>query len=285
MQFPGVFLTSFTIPTGTTTGSRIVIDGVRGALFVYDSSNNLIASIAPGPGFDGSGNHYLQGITSQSIGLFVNLSQGNITMGGITGGIQDTTNASSIFPSPTLGAITVQSGKTGGSTDPVNILLFPGASGTTTGASNIPRIFFIDQLTTSDADALISGSVIKTDKTGTQLFWQTPSYMTGWAGATTWGTFSLGDPLRFRKMVQDDVLIYGLATASAGATANIFTLPSGYHSTTATTFGTALRDSGGTITVVPIAITRSGGVVQTMPTPIAGDQYLFNFTIPLENLF
>jgi hypothetical protein len=52
------------IPSGATTGQRIVIDGVNGVILIYDSSNVLVDSITFGPGTDGTGQSYLAGITS-----------------------------------------------------------------------------------------------------------------------------------------------------------------------------------------------------------------------------
>lgn len=40
-------ITTLVIPTGATTGERIVIDGTTGAILDYDSSGTLIASVSP----------------------------------------------------------------------------------------------------------------------------------------------------------------------------------------------------------------------------------------------
>lgn len=45
MQFPGQYQTTFTIPTGATTGARIVLNGVTGTIQVYNSSNQLVDTI------------------------------------------------------------------------------------------------------------------------------------------------------------------------------------------------------------------------------------------------
>lgn len=53
-----------TLPGGATSGARIVIDGTRDAIFVYDASNALFASLAASAGSDdGHGNAYLAGLT------------------------------------------------------------------------------------------------------------------------------------------------------------------------------------------------------------------------------
>lgn len=46
-QFAG----TLTIPTGATTGARIVLDGTTGIISIYDASNFLVATISPTDGF------------------------------------------------------------------------------------------------------------------------------------------------------------------------------------------------------------------------------------------
>lgn len=55
--------TTITLPTGATTGARVVIDGVTGAIEVYDASNNLAAVLSGNPGVDGQGNSWGTGLT------------------------------------------------------------------------------------------------------------------------------------------------------------------------------------------------------------------------------
>ena len=62
MQGPGSYGNTFTIPQGATSGQRITIDGTRGAIFEYNSSNQLVGSWADSAGTnDGYGNAYLEG--------------------------------------------------------------------------------------------------------------------------------------------------------------------------------------------------------------------------------
>lgn len=58
MQGPDALLNILTIPPGATTGARIVIDGTRGAIFIYNASNQLVGSWSGTAGNDGLGNNY-----------------------------------------------------------------------------------------------------------------------------------------------------------------------------------------------------------------------------------
>lgn len=52
-----------TLPGGATSGARIVIDGTRDAIFIYNSAGVLVGSIAATSGTDGAGNPYDAGFT------------------------------------------------------------------------------------------------------------------------------------------------------------------------------------------------------------------------------
>lgn len=68
-----------TLPGGATSGARIVIDGTRDAIFVYDASGALFASLAASAGADdGHGNAYLAGLTLYTGGHVI----GNWASGG-----------------------------------------------------------------------------------------------------------------------------------------------------------------------------------------------------------
>lgn len=54
-------LTSLTLPQGATSGARIVLDGTRDVILVYNSLSQLFASLAAGAGSDGLGNNFPQG--------------------------------------------------------------------------------------------------------------------------------------------------------------------------------------------------------------------------------
>lgn len=67
-----------TLPGGAVTGARIVIDGTRDAIFVYDAAGALFASLAATAGTDGLGNAFLAGLTFYNGGHVI----GNWSAGG-----------------------------------------------------------------------------------------------------------------------------------------------------------------------------------------------------------
>jgi hypothetical protein len=73
---------SLTIPFGATTGARITLDGIRGAIFVYDTAGDLIGSIAATGGTnDGFGNPYQPGVVSYTDSTdWIQLLGGNLQM-------------------------------------------------------------------------------------------------------------------------------------------------------------------------------------------------------------
>lgn len=58
MQGPNALLNVLTIPPGATSGARIVLDGTRGAIFIYNAANQLVGSWSGTAGNDGLGNNY-----------------------------------------------------------------------------------------------------------------------------------------------------------------------------------------------------------------------------------
>ena len=71
-----------TLPGGATSGARIVIDGTRDAIFVYDAGNNLTESLAASSGTDGQGNNYQAGYSVYYAGNkpFFNVSPTSLTI-------------------------------------------------------------------------------------------------------------------------------------------------------------------------------------------------------------
>lgn len=62
MQGPSALLNVLTIPPGaSSTQERIVIDGIRGAIFLYDNTGALVGSESPVSGTDNASNAYLAG--------------------------------------------------------------------------------------------------------------------------------------------------------------------------------------------------------------------------------
>lgn len=77
------YQTSITLPTGATSGARIVLDGDGDRIFVYNADDQLIASIAPSNGTDPFGNPYREGIVDYAggpTGEYVQLGFGNVLL-------------------------------------------------------------------------------------------------------------------------------------------------------------------------------------------------------------
>jgi hypothetical protein len=67
MQGEVGLLNVITVPPGAGLGQRIVIDGMRGAIFEYSSSNQLVGSWASSAGTDPYGNAYPAGFQVQGV--------------------------------------------------------------------------------------------------------------------------------------------------------------------------------------------------------------------------
>lgn len=75
------YQTSLTLPSGATSGARIVLDGESDTILVYDDTNALIASVAPADGTDPFGNTVLFGITQYTGGEYIQMGFGNFLLG------------------------------------------------------------------------------------------------------------------------------------------------------------------------------------------------------------
>lgn len=141
MQSPNSLQSVVTYPVGAGLGQRIVIDGPRGAIFEYDSGNNLVGSWASSAGTDPYGHPYPAGFS--------------ITTGTISGNFF-VINSSGFFiysGPPALGNLTSSATSLGG-TDPFGNVYTAGFStyGTTfsTEMTN-GAVFFTDPAFTANA--------------------------------------------------------------------------------------------------------------------------------------
>lgn len=90
MEGPNAVLNVLTIPPGAPkTAPRIVIDGVRGAIFVYGTGGALIGSWARSAGTDPYGNVYPQGLSVSVGGIIGTGSGGEILFYSTNPGSQD----------------------------------------------------------------------------------------------------------------------------------------------------------------------------------------------------
>lgn len=270
MEFPVPAYTTFVIPTGATTGARIVLDGTTGKIFIYNSSNNLVDVIG-GP----SGNiiSYVNGTNSKSIAF----TSGQLTMNASGSTVSGGTLGSD-SSSPNGGVLFLDSGNDGTNTDGITMAWQSGLPAVTTGNTATPRVIVIDDAGTSDADFFISGSLVKTDKTAHPYTWQTPTYKANWSAGVLLN--GLGGPaVKFRLMPDDTVWIYGLCTPAAGAGTTIFTLPAGYFPTTLGSSNMGLSN----FNTVNYAINTANGDFIVSVVNV-GQTYLIDARIPLRNV-
>lgn len=270
-------VTTLVIPTGATTGARVIIDGTTGLISIYNSTNELVDEIG-GP--DGSIISFATGFSTD-----VGLREGKILFGlGPT-----FTNAGFLYGDLITGGGLVLSTGTGDAdhVDALELIYRAGRNAQTTGSAFAPGLTVCDINLSSPADLLVTGSVLKAEVgTKTAYTWQSPSYAPNWSGATSFS--GLGGPtLKIRHMAEDDVLVYGLATTAAGAGTTAFTLPAGYYPANVAgngVTGTVMRNRGGTLSVAPLAVDLTNGNLIVGPPPAAGDEYSFNVRIPLQNV-
>jgi hypothetical protein len=268
-------ISSLTLPTGATSGARIVLDGTTDTILVYDAANNLIMSVAPDVEIVG-GMQVLAGLTSQTAVQFANIFQGNIELGGVTAGVQDQAHAALIFPTPGAGALAVQSGTTVAHPDRSGLLFLPGVGGAVTGAGNNPQVFLGDLANTSDADLNISGSVVKTVG-NVVTTWQTPSYNTGWAAGPTGGTTHA---VQFRLDALDNLVVVGtMHTTSATPSATAFTLPAGWRTLSQWRSIVNINSGSGFA-----QFNTNGDVAITTNPAASGVDVHFTVTLPLGHL-
>lgn len=209
MQFPIPAQNIFTIPTGATTGARIVLDGTRGAIFVYNSNNALLASIAGVGGTDGQNNTYYPGINvygpnGSYVQLYVDSSgQPFITM---RYNSAPTNNFSYIEAKPLLGLYGIEIGAYSGVANVLNRLGWQG------GANG--QLILEPGSSIAASDPVAGYPQPETYHTATLL--------NGWTGT-----------LAYRLTAQGDMHIS--ADLVAGTTTNgtnIYTFPSSYRPAT-----------------------------------------------------
>lgn len=277
MEFPVPAYTSFTIPTGATTGARITFNEFGdGLIRVYNSLGRLVDTVGGDKG------------DIISFGLFgpdIAMEAGVLLFGSAAAGFSPAANIKS--PSTNLGILELSSGASlagVGNLDPAVIDIQAGVDNLATGNANSPRLIVRDGHADSACDIHVSGSIVKSDLTinGVPLTWQNPAYAANWsAGASASGLG--GDGLQFHLMPDDTLWLFGLATAAAGAGTTVFTLPAGSRPVSGTPHGQCLLDRGGVLSIQEMAITGAGTVFIGF-TPNAGDTISVNFNIPLKNV-
>lgn len=278
MEYPVPSYTSFTIPTGATTGQRITFnENGDGVIRVYNSSGVLVDTIG---GSTGDIISYAVGLT-QSIAM----SQGELVIGDPSSNFVDAATITGLLSSG--GSIAISSGIGDlNHIDAVNLILYAGKDSQTTGSSTAPHIELFDGNSDSPVDQWITGSIIKQAVGGSNYTWQTPSYNPNWLSSTTFNGNTY-HALQFRLDALNNLHIIGTFKADAVAPANpVFVLPPLYRPAAAQPLW-AQRNNAGTITSGHLFVGSSGNVNVISGSGLgiaAGNEYICSGVIPLNNI-
>lgn len=235
MGWDNSFQTIIVLPSGATTGQRIVIDGQNGLILVYDPINDLIVSISPDDTTDSQGNTILRGVTSYENGghEYAQLFNGGLNVGRY-GPDAPAGSQSGYFA--TLGdnsACVVNSPTNDETPDSADITFRSGVNSSGTGGIDYPHAEVGADVWVPAGNASVIASVPSTipphfvapetwhivGDTGE------PTYNAGWSGATAIGAVSPVIPLRYRLGIEDTLILEGTFTAASGAGAMVFQLP------------------------------------------------------------
>lgn len=276
MEYPVPAYTSFTIPTGATTGQRITFnENGDGVIRVYNSIGQLVDTIG---GATGDIISYAVGLT-QSIAL----SQGELVIGDPSSNFVDAATITGLLSSG--GSIAVSTGIGDlNHIDAVNLVMYAGKDNQTTGSSTAPHVELFDGNTDSPVDQWITGSVIKSVVGGSPYTWQTPSYNANWLASTTFNG-NVYKELLYRLDAENNLHISGCFKAGAIAPGNpVFTLPVGYRPAGAHALW-AMRNNGGVTTSGHIFVGGSGqfNVIAALGIA-ANNEYVCEGIIPLQQI-
>lgn len=195
-----------------------------------------------------------------------------------------TSNTSFIRQSPDGSFLSIVTSTPGVLNDALGMYLVAGVGGQVTGNST-PFVKIIDSLGTSDADLLVSGSVIRTNTSGTKVTWQTPTMGTGWAtGSGIGGAYP---PLMWRYDAEDNIHIMGVFHATTTSVSSI--IASGFQSVL---IGGANVGIAGAIVGINVSnrvangyLNSSGELrVSTLGTVAANDTFSINAKVPIGSL-
>lgn len=280
MQAIYQLLRKLTLPANAGNGARIVLDGTTDAILIYNSSNQLVDSLAATAGFDQFGNNFLAGYTSYDriTNNFINVNGDEINLGSIVGGQPTFTGVGFIQNN---GNIILQSQVFGAFTDAINALFASGIGGSGSGSGSNPALSLSDTLLNTPVDLNISGNVIKTQNGGTRYTNQTPTMAAGFTNIS----------LKYRLDAFDNVVWTGTfvqTTGAAGPSGAVATVavPSVYRPAVSLpvdcTWESTASVAKGSATIV---VNSTGTLSLLWPAATAnGDKFSFSASIPLGNI-
>lgn len=215
MQYPVPAYTTFVIPTGATTGARIVFDGTTGLILVYNSSNVLVDSIG-GPAGD-----IIQSGTSRSVGI----QNGFLTF--FTPG----TDVNGLIFAGSPGSLTLESGRSAPTKSVVFLELNEGPQAIVGPTGTEPYAQFYDNTGSSVVSVLVSGAVVATTINGGRETWHVPGAVANWVPGSSAGG-GVYQNIQYRHDSENNVIVQGAIHATAAFAAgnrSILTLPVGYR--------------------------------------------------------
>lgn len=275
-----------TISTSTFLGSTTITNS-SGAFYYSGTpaAGNLIASIAPVGGTDSFGNHYPAGFMSQSGetdgSSFANLFDGNLFLGQVLSGSQDTANAALLTQVVTSALLGIMSPITASLPSAGELRLLGGQSTVNSGNANAPKAFFLSGDLSSDLDVGVSGAVMKATKSGAFYTWQTMGAAAGYTVVTG----------KYRRDSQDNLYAVGeidQTTGVTGAGAAVCTTAAAaeYRPKTAYRVPCAWLSSGSTFKGAGcVQFNTDGTLTLFWPATTAnGDKFQFSALVPLGNI-
>lgn len=309
MQGPGGLLNIVTLPAGATqTQARMVIDGTRGAIFLYQNGSpfgGLVASWAATGGTDPYSNFYPAGLQAGGTVIAgvppnpqVELAQSGGA--GLIEFLMNNVNFTNPIIQATVGTfvqLLIQGARTGaipGHTDFVNIemnsgdgtnpanfnVVYVAAGGSPTFAFTVDdtgaRMPVVKQLTAIDPTTSITPATPAISET-----WKTATLINSWGGG---GNGING--LRYRMVpigigciqIQGDIL-----NATATGNSTCFTMPAGYHPLNPQNHDASWNDPQiNNSPTPPWVFVGTNGDIDIIGIQVANKEIFFDILVPMD---
>lgn len=280
--------TSLTLPTGATSGPRIVLDGSTSVIRMYDSAGLLCFELNSNTGDLTMLNNLFQTfiqLTGGSVGTADGFYTGPLITPGVLPTATEVNNSANIVI--VNASLDIESpAHVGVAPNTSHLVLLPGLNGSTTGGFT-PSVSLTPGDLASDVDVLVPGSIVKSDRNNSYLAyqWQAAAsiYRANWFDGGVFAGLG-GDQLLYRLDAEDNLVIQGLSTTTGPGTF-IMDLPPAYRPQNGfTPHFQVNRNRGGVLSMHDVAIVGATGEVIIDSNPAAGDEYSFNATIPLFHI-
>lgn len=269
----------------TTTGGFQLQPGSIPVLQVYDDLGRLAANIDANSGIvtflDSANAQFIQ-FNVNNTGVLGGMILGSMSAPGTMPSLTEQQQAGAVTLDSTGAELLLVSPTASTATKAAQARLLPGQPNTSTGQAGVPQLLVQADVSAnpSDVDMVISGSIVKGDRTNNNqpFTWQAPVLGSGWASGPASGTVQ---PLQYRLGPTDNLLLDGaIHSTSTAPAATVFVLPAAYRPVT-TRRGGIITNTSGTWSATGYEINSDGNVV-IAPTPTAsGVDVYFEIDIPL----